>query len=130
MTATLSEKLLTPGQVAATFRVTSKTIAHWADAGKLSCIRTLGGHRRYYEDEIQAVLGVVPAAVIRTRSDLYGQGHTVTVERDASGPVVVERHDGHLVKVALTQAETHLPMGVAALTVATSYGARYVGGAR
>jgi hypothetical protein len=36
------EKLLTPAEVAALFRVDPKTVTRWAKAGKLSSIRTLG----------------------------------------------------------------------------------------
>ena len=43
------EALLTPAEVAALFRVDPKTVTRWAKAGKLSAIRTLGGHRRYRE---------------------------------------------------------------------------------
>ncbi len=50
------EKLLTPAEVAAMFRVDPKTVTRWAKAGKLSSIRTLGGHRRYREAEIQDLL--------------------------------------------------------------------------
>ena len=38
--------LLTPGEVAVLFRVDPKTVTRWAQAGKLSAVRTLGGHRR------------------------------------------------------------------------------------
>ena len=47
------EALLTPAEVAALFRVDPKTVTRWAKAGKLSSIRTLGGHRRYPEAEIR-----------------------------------------------------------------------------
>jgi excisionase family DNA binding protein len=50
------EKLLTPSQVAAIFAVDTKTITRWAKAGKLSSIRTLGGHRRYKDAEVRALL--------------------------------------------------------------------------
>lgn len=55
-----SETLLTPAEVAALFRVDPKTVTRWAKAGKLSAIRTLGGHRRYRESEIQDLLRGVP----------------------------------------------------------------------
>ena len=56
-----SETLLTPAEVAALFRVDPKTVTRWAKAGKLSSIRTLGGHRRYRESEVRALLsGVLP----------------------------------------------------------------------
>lgn len=51
-----SEKLLTPAEVAELFRVDPKTVTRWAKAGKLNSIRTLGGHRRYREVEIRALL--------------------------------------------------------------------------
>jgi excisionase family DNA binding protein len=50
------EKLLTPAEVAALFRVDPKTVTRWAKAGKLSSIRTLGGHRRYWENEVRSLL--------------------------------------------------------------------------
>ena len=53
-----SEKLLTPSEVAAMFRVDPKTVTRWAKAGKLSSIRTLGGHRRYRESEIRDLIAV------------------------------------------------------------------------
>jgi excisionase family DNA binding protein len=52
-----SEALLTPAEVAALFRVDPKTVTRWAQAGKLSSIRTLGGHRRYRESEVNELLG-------------------------------------------------------------------------
>jgi len=53
---TQTEALLTPSEVAALFRVDPKTVTRWAKAGKLSSIRTLGGHRRYRETEVRALL--------------------------------------------------------------------------
>jgi excisionase family DNA binding protein len=50
------EVLLTPGEVAAIFRVDPKTVSSWAKAGKLSAIKTLGGHRRYRESEVMALV--------------------------------------------------------------------------
>ncbi len=55
-----SETLLTPSEVAALFRVDPKTVTRWAKAGKISSIRTLGGHRRYRESEVRTLLGDVP----------------------------------------------------------------------
>ncbi|MCC3764717.1 BldC family transcriptional regulator [Glycomyces sp. TRM65418] len=57
-----SEALLTPSEVAAMFRVDPKTVTRWAKAGKISAIRTLGGHRRYRESEIRSLInGDIPA---------------------------------------------------------------------
>jgi len=55
-----SETLLTPSEVANLFRVDPKTVTRWAKAGKLSSIRTLGGHRRYREAEVRGLLSGVP----------------------------------------------------------------------
>ena len=52
--------LLTPSEVAAMFRVDPKTVTRWAKAGKLSAVRTLGGHRRYSEAEVRGLLGGIP----------------------------------------------------------------------
>ncbi len=49
-------RLLTPAEVAELFRVDPKTVTRWARAGKLSSIRTLGGHRRYWESEVLRLL--------------------------------------------------------------------------
>lgn len=38
------------------FGVNPKTITRWASVGKLSPIRTLGGHRRYRSSEVRALL--------------------------------------------------------------------------
>jgi excisionase family DNA binding protein len=51
-----SNPLLTPAEVAAAFRVDPKTVTRWAKAGKLNFIRTLGGHRRYLEADVIAII--------------------------------------------------------------------------
>ena len=53
-----SEVLLTPSEVASLFRVDPKTVARWAKAGKLTAIRTLGGHRRYRQTEVLGLLNI------------------------------------------------------------------------
>lgn len=50
------ERLLTPFEVARMFRVDTKTVTRWAKAGRVRAIRTPGGHRRYFEREIRALL--------------------------------------------------------------------------
>ena len=51
-----TSELLTPGQVAELFNVNPKTVTRWARAGKITAIRTLGGHRRFKAEEIQSFL--------------------------------------------------------------------------
>jgi excisionase family DNA binding protein len=54
------EILLTPAEVAKFFRVDPKTVTRWAKAGKLTAIRTLGGHRRYRQSEVHNLLNAKP----------------------------------------------------------------------
>jgi excisionase family DNA binding protein len=53
----IAERLLTPGEIAQIFRVDPKTVTRWAAAGRISSIRTPGGHRRFKESEVRALLG-------------------------------------------------------------------------
>jgi excisionase family DNA binding protein len=47
---------LLPSQVAEIMHVSPKTISRWSVEGKLPFTRTLGGHRRFREDEIRALV--------------------------------------------------------------------------
>jgi excisionase family DNA binding protein len=51
-----NERLLTPGEVAALFRVDPKTVTRWAASGRITSIRTPGGHRRFRESEVRSLL--------------------------------------------------------------------------
>jgi excisionase family DNA binding protein len=51
-----TSELLTPSEVAALFRVNPKTVTRWARAGRISSIKTLGGHRRFKASEIRNLL--------------------------------------------------------------------------
>ena len=62
-----NERLLTPGEVAALFRVDPKTVTRWAASGRITSIRTPGGHRRFRESEVRALL--------RGDSDVSQEGH-------------------------------------------------------
>jgi excisionase family DNA binding protein len=66
------DRLLTPGEVAALFRVDPKTVTRWAAAGRISSIRTPGGHRRFRESEVRALLegeeGMADESSSQTRS--------------------------------------------------------------
>ncbi|MGH3097490.1 MAG: BldC family transcriptional regulator [Streptosporangiales bacterium] len=56
-------RLLTPAEVAALFRVDPRTVTRWAVSGRLHSIRTPGGHRRFPEKDVLALLegiGVEP----------------------------------------------------------------------
>jgi excisionase family DNA binding protein len=56
MTTGGRDRLLTPGEVATLFRVDPKTVTRWASAGRIGSIRTPGGHRRFRESEVRALL--------------------------------------------------------------------------
>lgn len=51
-----TEPLLTPREVAKMFRVDPRTVTRWAKAGKLTTVRTMGGMRRYPEEEVLTLL--------------------------------------------------------------------------
>ena len=57
------DPLLTPAEVAVLFRVNPKTVSRWARSGKLTSIRTLGGHRRFRASEIRQFLEQVEQTV-------------------------------------------------------------------
>jgi excisionase family DNA binding protein len=73
-------EVLTPAEVARMLRVNSKTVGRWEKDRKLTpAYRTPGGHRRYYADEIEALLngtrtGTCPAC----QYDVSSQGHRVS----------------------------------------------------
>lgn len=55
------QELLTPHEVAHLFGVDPKTVTRWARAGRLTAIRTLGGHRRYLGAEVHALITPSPS---------------------------------------------------------------------
>ena len=68
-----NERLLTPGEVAALFRVDPKTVTRWAASGRITSIRTPGGHRRFRESEVRALL--------RGESEVSPEGHPAALRR-------------------------------------------------
>lgn len=57
-----TERLMTPSEVAEVFSVNPKTVSRWEKTGRISCIRTLGGHRRFRSSDIRAALVGAPDA--------------------------------------------------------------------
>ena len=51
-----TEPYLRTAQVAELLHVSPKTVSRWAQEGRLPYLRTLGGHRRYPDREIRALL--------------------------------------------------------------------------
>jgi excisionase family DNA binding protein len=60
MNADDTSGLMTPAEVAALFGVNPKTVQRWAQTGRLSSIKTPGGHRRYRAAEVYALLAESP----------------------------------------------------------------------
>lgn len=78
---------LSRSEVAEIFKVSPNTITRWADAGKLSYIRTLGGHRRY---EAATILELARQMTGEEEGmeqasfyvhNLYGDHHVTAVKR-------------------------------------------------
>jgi excisionase family DNA binding protein len=67
MTGPATSRYLRAAQVAAILHVSAKTVSRWAREGKLPHMKTLGGHARYPEAEIRALLAqnTIPAEYSR-----------------------------------------------------------------
>jgi excisionase family DNA binding protein len=52
----IEPRYLRTAQVADLLHVSPKTVSRWAQEGRLPYLRTLGGHRRYPDAEIRALL--------------------------------------------------------------------------
>lgn len=49
----MNHRYITTSDVARMLHVSPKTVSRWAKEGRLPCMRTLGGHRRYPKIEIE-----------------------------------------------------------------------------
>jgi excisionase family DNA binding protein len=81
-----AEVFLTRAQVAELFNVSPSTVTRWADEGKLICVKTLGGHRRYQREDIVELvqmlkkeerMEVVTVEIPR----MYGDHHATAVRQ-------------------------------------------------
>lgn len=63
-------ELLTPHEVASLFGVDPKTVTRWARAGRITAIRTLGGHRRYVGSEVRALIAPRTSPRVTSRVSL------------------------------------------------------------
>ncbi|MGI5224751.1 helix-turn-helix domain-containing protein [Actinoallomurus sp. CA-142502] len=77
------DDLLKPREVAELFGVRTTTIARWAREGKLSPLRTPGGHRRYSRADIRRILAeeATPREAAQQIAEdavrLYNQGWSI-----------------------------------------------------
>lgn len=63
----MTVELMSPGEVAKTLKVVPVTVTRWAEAGKLTCIRTPGGHRRFFAAEVMAIMRGEPLTQMQIR---------------------------------------------------------------
>ena len=70
------ETLISIGKVAAICGVTIQTVRNWSKRGQLKEYRTIGGHRRYNQEEVKPILGIedqVRSTIIYSRVSSYDQ---------------------------------------------------------
>ncbi len=53
--ASSDDEYVTPGQAARMLHVSPKTVNRWAQEGRIPCLVTLGGHRRFRRLDIEGV---------------------------------------------------------------------------
>lgn len=89
------DEWLTRAQVATVLAVSPSTVTRWADEGRLRCVRTLGGHRRYHKREIAQIVRLVQSSepCEQTQEEermeeiqlkiprLYGDHHTIAIHQ-------------------------------------------------
>lgn len=78
------EEYLSRAQVAEMFNVSPSTVTRWADRGKLTPFRTLGGHRRYLKTEITGLVHRLAQeerveTILIEVPGMYGDHHTSRV---------------------------------------------------
>lgn len=54
--AAVDAEYVTPGEAARYLHVSPKTINRWANDGRIPCIVTLGGHRRFRREDVDAAV--------------------------------------------------------------------------
>ncbi|MGH9126733.1 MAG: helix-turn-helix domain-containing protein [Acidimicrobiales bacterium] len=62
------EQYLSRGEAARRLGVPPRTVQEWARHGKLPCIRTLGGHRRFSPSDVDAISEMAKTHRVRTRT--------------------------------------------------------------
>jgi excisionase family DNA binding protein len=72
------QRLLSAGEVAKRFAVSRQTVSRWARSGALEATRTAGGHARFRESDVQALIEQRPE---RRTLDFGGDQIPFTVTR-------------------------------------------------
>lgn len=55
MVSDTKHELLLPSEVATRLHVSPKTVTRWAAMGLIPCVVTLGGHRRFRREDVEAI---------------------------------------------------------------------------
>ena len=82
-----STTYLSRADVAHMFNVSPSTVTRWADEGKLVCIKTLGGHRRYQKESIVRLVQHLQQEeasmeqITFKAPGMYGDHHTLAVQK-------------------------------------------------
>ena len=58
------DRLMMPGEAATVFRVSVRSLQRWSALGLLEAEQTPGGHRRYRESRVRALLSVRSTAPV------------------------------------------------------------------
>lgn len=80
------DSLLSRAEVARMFDVSPSTVTRWAEEGRLACVRTLGGHRRYRKENILRLLDTLSKEVsvetiVLEIPRMYGDHHAMAVRQ-------------------------------------------------
>lgn len=101
------DRLLTTREVAKLFGVDAKTVTRWAVTGRISYIRTPGGHRRFRASVVRALLAGATTNLGRT-GEVGNLGRSAEVGRATAASPLSDR----------------LPAGVTGAPIGTRGGAR------
>ena len=100
-------ELLGTAEVARRLRVPPRTVARWSRQGRLASVRTLGGHRRYPQAEVDRLLtergDTPPPGQVDQLHE--GPAPTAAAERPSSGRG--QQHDPTPTAVIVGQAAMH-----------------------
>lgn len=92
----MSDALMRPSEVATLFKVHRRTVWHWETVGLITAIKTAGGHRRYLESEVRALVGD-----LLTDEELVTPREIATQLRVSMGTVARWGQTGKLTQIVL-----------------------------
>ena len=108
------EKLLTTNQLAKLLNVWPETLRRWEREGKLKPLRTPGGHRRYKESQIMALIGEeitvneTKQCAIYARVSTAKQAEAGNLQRQKERLIAYAVEKGYQVKAIYTEIASGL----------------------